>query len=197
MKSKPEEKIFSAIQIYFENEFPSDLQKINFQQPNSVLQGILRTGDTPFFGGEDWMYCRENLSSVPAKNRNYFILSIFMIVLTDQCLFSCHRNVYEQWRERTHFPKFGWVGFGIHNENPFKLLWIPEREKIVDIDDMELVMPEFVDFFKYKICTYLPEINVSPNLFFENIRRDPAYQFDEGVVLKTFKSEFEKNVLNT
>ncbi len=160
--------------------------------PNPVLQDFLREQITPYFGGGDWKNCREDLTAIEVANRNFFVLSIFMIVLTDQCLFRNYNELYAQWRKQTHFPKFGSVGFGVHNENPFKLLSIPERDAIIDVKESIFLMPGFIRFFKLKLVKFFPNFDV--NSFFEKIRSDAAYQLDEGSVLKAFKLEFEKSV---
>lgn len=191
MDHKKSDEFYQHIQDYFENKFPSDLTKIEFQLPDVVVQNhMLGEQITPFFGGSEWKHCREDLANIRVGDRNVFVLSIFMIVLTDQCLFRYHQDLYAQWRKRTQFPKFGWTGFGYHNENPFKLLWIPERDAQIEIENLILLIPDFLQFFKFKLNQFFPTFEI--NLFFENIKHDNAYQFNEGNALKAFKLEFEK-----
>lgn len=184
--------------MYFERQFPFDLKSIDFQYPNSALQNFLNEPVTPFFGGDGWKNCKSDLGSVRVENRHLFVLAVFMIVLTDQCLYARHKDVYTAWRAKTNFPKFGWTGFGIHNDNPFKLLWAPERDSVIDTAALISTTHQFVQYFISMARNYFSELSsdFDSNAFFLNIKNDSAYQFDEGNVVKKFKVEFEKMIPN-
>ncbi len=147
-----------------------------------------------FFGGRHWKHVFGDLAKVPRQDFPHFILSLFMIVLTDQCLYTYQRDMYKLWREKTNYPKFGWSGFGPHNENPFMLLWIPEKEKIIDPDYLNKFMAEFVKFMVNETICFLKENlpTLEPNQFFNCIKQDSAYSFHTGQTVECFKREFEK-----
>jgi len=116
-----------------------------------------------------------------------------MVVLTDQALYTYFRDSYDGWRGRTNFPKFGWSGFGPHNENPFKILWAPEREGMIDTNEVLRIVPDFVRFFVDEATTYfqqyLPAIDV--HAYFDAITHDRGYAFNQGDVVSQVKAEFE------
>ena len=146
-----------------------------------------------FFGGPDWENVADDLANIPAPDRSRFILSLFMVVLTDQALYRHFRQSYDAWRRKTNYPKFGWSGFGPHNENPFKILWAPEREHIIDNNELLALAPDFVRFFVDEATAYfrqhLPAIEV--RAYFDAIKHDMGYGFNEGDVVRRVKVEFE------
>jgi hypothetical protein len=179
---------------YFYGRFPLQLARLTFRRPNDVVcEQIMRDPGVVFFGGPDWENVATDLGTVPETDRPRFILSLFMVVLTDQALYTYFRDAYEAWRRRTNFPKFGWSGFGPHNENPFKILWAPEREGIIDIHGLLALIPEFMRFFVGETRTYfrqhLPAVGVRN--YFDAIRGDRGYAFHQGVVVPRVKAEFE------
>ncbi|SAL79277.1 hypothetical protein AWB67_05416 [Caballeronia terrestris] len=109
-----------------------------------------------------------------------------MITLTDQCIFTHRQDLYPEWRGGTGYPKFGWCGFGAHQENPFHLLGAPEREGLIDTNEAIERMPAFVDFMicetkrYFKACSFC----LSVRDYVEFIRRDGAFSFDEGVLVQ-------------
>ena len=183
---------------YFYNTFPSRLRLLEFRRPNQIVrEHIMRDDSVVFFGGRDWESVSDDLSQISEEDRPYFILSLFMVVLTDQCLYTYQPNSYRVWRQKTNFPKFGWSGFGPHNENPLKILWAPEREHAVIINDVLNLIPHFVTFMLEETRNFfsrnLPEVD--PLDYFECIRKDSAYTFDEGQIVQRFKTEFEANLM--
>ncbi len=179
---------------YFYGRFPSQLGRLAFRRPNDVVRDhIMRDPAVVFFGGPDWENVAADLSTVPENDRPRFILSLWMVVLTDQALYTYFRDAYEAWRSRTNFPKFGWSGFGPHNENPFKILWAPEREGIIDTDALLALVPNFVRFFVDETSTYfrqhIPAVDVCR--YYQAIRGDRGYAFNQGRVVPRVKAEFE------
>jgi len=184
----------TAMHDYFYGRFPSQLGLLTFRRPNDVVrEHLMRDPAVVFFGGPDWDNVAADLSIVPEQDRSRFVLSLFMAVLTDQALYTYFRDSYDEWRERTNFPKFGWSGFGPHNENPFKILWAPERVSIVDNDELLALVPEFVRFLVEETTTYfrhhLPVVDVRG--YFDAIRRDRGYAFNQGAIVPRVKVEFE------
>ncbi|OGV68000.1 MAG: hypothetical protein A2283_10695 [Lentisphaerae bacterium RIFOXYA12_FULL_48_11] len=107
------------IKDYFYGQFPEHLQQLEYQRPNDVVrENIMRDSTVVFFGGRDWENVRADLQRIPDIDRPLFILCLLMVVLTDQCLYSYFHDHYSNWRSKTSYPKFGWSGFGPHNENP-------------------------------------------------------------------------------
>jgi len=179
---------------YFHDRFPIQLQQIPLRRPNDVVRGhIMRDESVVFFGGQDWRNVASDLRRVPPSDQVKFILSLFMIVLTDQCLYTYFQHAYIDWKRITNFPKFGWAGFGPHVENPFKLLWAPEREGLVDPNDAIEVMPQFVDFLLTETDDYFANRipNVDRNHYYNSIRQDSAYEFNEGNIIPSFKESFQ------
>ena len=179
---------------YFYNKFPGQLRKVEFQRPNEIEREIFEDENILFFGGPDWEGVSDDLSTVPLIDRPYFILSLLMVVLTDQCIYTYFQGSYTTWKNQTNFPKFGWSGFGPHDENPLKVLWAPEREMVIEPDDIVDILPEFVTFYMDDTERFftenLPHI-VHPD-FINSIIHDRAYGFNEGRIVQSFKDEFER-----
>jgi len=179
---------------YFHQEFPEHIKFMNLKRPNEIV--LMRDEALNFFGGRDWETVSDDLNLIPKNKRADFILSLFMIVLTDQCLFTCFSDSYPIWRNQTGFPKFGWAGFGPHYENPFKVLWAPEREKEINTAEVIEHMPRFVDFMFDTVEEFFSQ-NLSDvkNIdFFNAIIGDPAFNFSEGEVVKSFKTVLQQKL---
>lgn len=179
---------------YFYARFRTQLARLAFRRPNDVVrENIMRDPAVVFFGGRDWESVAADLATVPEHDRSRFVLCLFMVVLTDQALYTYFRDSYDTWRRETNYPKFGWSGFGPHNENPFKILWAPEREQAVNTNEMLALVPEFTRFFVNETRVYfqqhLPEVEIHG--YFGAIRGDRGYCFNEGAVVPHVKAEFE------
>ena len=181
------------MQGYFYGRFSSQLRLLEFKQPNKVERDFRGDEALVVFGGRDWANVGKDLSQIPVQDRARFVLSLFMIVLTDQCLYARWNEAYAAWQRQTSYPKFGWSGFGLHNENPLKILWAPEREHMVSVDAVLALMPEFVKFMNQEMAgfftTHLAQLEASD--FLDAIKRDYALTFDEGRIVQGFKKELE------
>lgn len=159
---------------YFYNVFPGQLRSLDFQRPNRVLQEHLDRWTMFFGGGPEWERVRDDLTHVPDDDRPRFILALFMIVVTDQAIYTYYRDLYQRWRDRTAFPKFGWSGFGPHNENLMQILWTPERERAVEAEELIRLLPDFVSFWTQETASLFqreyPEIPIAD--YFSRIRGD-------------------------
>ena len=132
-----------------------------------------------FFGGRNWEHAAEDLATIPPHQREIFVFCVFMTVITDQAIFTYYPQYYAKWRHVTQFPKFGWSGFGMHNENPYKLLWMPEKKRLIDpevaCDAMAEWVTQFIDLthisFNYQYNTF------DTATFFKNIMQDTSFQF--------------------
>ncbi|MDD2546971.1 MAG: hypothetical protein PHI55_11935 [Burkholderiaceae bacterium] len=179
---------------YFLEKFPIQLQGLKYQQPHRVVrQHILRDEAVVFFGGRDWTSVSDDLSKIPSEDRPPFILSLFMVVLADQWWYYYRPNLYDLWRKENSIPKFGWSGLGPHNENPFKLLWAPEKAGLVVVDDVLALLPHFVLFMFWKAQQFrYDDLMWRDSLFcFESIKRDRAYQFSQGRIVHALKKELD------
>ncbi|WP_146219334.1 hypothetical protein [Sphaerotilus hippei] len=178
---------------YFYSKFPEHLSLLDFNRPNRVIQEYMNNDPIVFFGGPNWENAANDLSRIPAGHRPHFVLSLFMITLTDQCLFTHHRHLYEEWRMKTNFPKFGHSGFGIRNENPLIILRAPEEKGLIEIDATSKMMPEFVGFFLEETRKLLDKTSSTTNLenYIRSIKNDRDYQLNEGILIQAFKRELE------
>jgi hypothetical protein len=178
---------------YFYNIFPRQLSLISFSRPSAIIQRMMEDERVIFFGGSDWSNVSNDLRRVPEPDRVLFIWCLFMVVLTDQALYTHFYEYYVDWRRITNFPKFGWAGFGPHNENPLKIVWAPERDGVIDADEMMALVPDFTKFFVDETASFFvqhfPSLNI--RAYLESIMNDSGYRFDQGIVLRCFKNEFE------
>jgi hypothetical protein len=182
---------------YFYTRFPVDLQRIKKQEPNPIVRDeIMRDPSAIFFGGPEWENVSTDLQRVPQENRGRFVLSLFMVTLTEQVIYTYHRNQYMMWRAGTGFPKFGWSGYGPHHENPFILLWAPEREGVLQPNEVLPLLPEFVRFYLEATASYfrqhLPAIQMTDFLW--GLVSDPGYQFAVGTISPAFRTHFDEAV---
>jgi len=179
---------------YFYQTFPSQLASLEFRRPNEIVrESITRDPAVVFFGGPNWDHVQADMDRIPNDDRSKFILSLFMIVLTDQALYTYNRDSYDAWRAQTKYPKFGWSGFGPHNENPFKILWAPEREKIDGVDQVLAIVPQFVRFLvdetRRFFGQHIPDVDVAA--YFAAIRHDAGYAFNQGMFVPAVKAQLE------
>jgi len=182
---------------YFYDTFPKHHALLNCSQPNRIERDIMQDSSVVFFGGPDWSNVADDLSKIPYDDRPRFVLSLFMVVLADQCLYTYQRDAYSVWRRMTNYPKFGWSGFGSHNENPLKILWAPEREEAMSARSTIDMMSSFVDFFLTETNKFftenLPNVNLSD--YFNAMRQDAEYAFDEGEIVRCFKNELDSALI--
>ena len=174
---------------YFHTRFQEQFRQIRF-----TLIGDVFGGDsdkwTGYFGGHKWQHVRRDLNQVPVGDRAHFVLSLFMVVVTDQAFYTHFHEHYAKWRERTAFPKFGFIGFEPQNENPMQILWAPEREQMLAADEVIALLPDFVTFWIQETTrlfeTEHPE--VPAQAFFSSITTDKAWrEANEGLIIPELK----------
>lgn len=182
------------MEAYFHGAFRTQLESLNYSEPNRILREARDLDGTVFFGGQDWKNVEQDLAGVPAADRCQFVLCLFMVVLNDQALHASRPDLYQRWREKTAYPKFGWAGFGAHFENPFKLLSIPEQRGLIDPAELVAAMPTFIPFYlaitSAQLALVDPSLSVREHV--EGIRRDLAYGSSEGQAVSAFKTALEK-----
>lgn len=180
------------VKEYFYGQFPEHLKRLKCKLPNAVVRRvIMHDSSAVFFGGRDWKNVRTDLEGIPERDLPSFILCLLLVVLTDQCLYSHFYEHYSIWRSKTSYPKFGWSGFGVHNENPLHILWAPERANLVRVDDLIFLLPEFTDFLINETCKFiranLPRVDQGK--YFKVMLQDAAFDFSLGRLIPNFKSE--------
>ncbi len=184
-----------SLRRYFYENFPDQLMRIEHSAPDGYVRHVvMKDASVEFFGIHGWKSIRKDLLRIPQQHHAPFILSLFMIVVVDQCLYTYFNAAYPAWRQATNYPKFGWANYQPHNENPFKLLWIPEHKKLIKVSDVTDLLPTFVSFMLSETTRYLKNWvpGVEPTKFFECICHDDSYAFSKGAILASFKTEFER-----
>lgn len=138
-----------------------------------------------------WASIVEQIKDLKDEEKLNFILSFFMMVLTDQCLYTYFSGSYRAWREGTRFPKFGWHGYGPHNENPFELLNRFEDEFGADEPMVKAKSKEFVQFYLEETRAYFERMNfpIPMEKFTECIKSDKSFAFPPSQLAKSVKNE--------
>jgi len=179
---------------YFYKRFPADLARIEKKRPNTALEASMEPA--VFFGGPNWENVRRDLAKISKGNREKCVLSLFMVTITEQVIYTYHRASYPAWRSRTGFPKFGWSGYGFHHEDPFILLQRPVDEGVVTAEQLCALMPEFTRFYLQATRDYLkrhlPQIKMGR--FLRGLMQDHAYVAASGPVALEFKRCLEAEV---
>jgi hypothetical protein len=178
-----------SIVSYFNHGFQRDIGKLQFSEVPQVLKEILNDKDLIQFGGKNWFRAQDDLDDIEAELRPMFILCLFALVATDQCMQTYFKQHYADWRAQTAYPKFGWTRFGLYNENPLKLLSVPEQAKLIDVTKTCGLMHDFVDFYRTLVVDYCHQHapQLSADLFFSRLLQDDIFSMGEGQVVAAFK----------
>jgi len=178
------------LETYFNQGFQKHLGQLQFRPVNQVLKDLFHDASLVFFGGRDWVYIQQDLAGIPHAERAHFVYALLTIVLTDQCMQAYFKSDYPHWRQATGYPKFGWCGFGLNNENPYKLLAKAEASGLVDVQTLNTLMPEFVVFMRNIVRDYfsqhLPRSSVQR--FFSHLLSDGINQYEEGSVVPALRT---------
>ena len=179
---------------YFSKDFSKDLATLQLGPVPQVLKDIFHDQGLLCFGGKDWKNVAQDLESIAVHHRPRFVLSLLAMVLTDQCMQTYFKSSYAAWRAQTNYPKFAWMRFGLYNENPLKLLAVPERAGLLPVGQTLALMPEFVSFYLELVADYLQKNmpQVTPEVFFQSVFKDGIMQLDDGVVLAAFKRALQQ-----
>ncbi len=178
-----------SIVAYFNQGFQRDIGKLHFSEVPQVLKDILNDKDLIQFGGKNWSRVEDDLQYIDLELRPLFILCLFALVATDQCMQTYFKQHYAEWRAQTAYPKFGWTRFGLYNENPLKLLSVPEQLQLFDAAKTSALMREFVGFYRTLVADYchLHAPQLSADLFFSRLLQDDIFSKGEGQVVAAFK----------
>jgi hypothetical protein len=177
------------IEHYFNTDFQSDIAKLKFSEVPQVLKDILNDQNLVLFGGKNWSHVKADLEPMDFEVRPLFVLCLFAVVATDQCMQSYFKQHYAYWRSETVYPKFAWTRFGLYNENPLKLLSAPEMAGLLDTARTCGLMQEFLLFYRNLVADYfdMNATGLSAEMFFTKLLQDDIMGLDEGVVVAAFK----------
>ena len=89
------------IENYFEHDFQKDIAKLQFNEVPQVLRDILHDPELLLFGGKNWSHLAHDLEHIEPNVRPAFILCLFAVVATDQCMQSYFKSHYPRWRTHT------------------------------------------------------------------------------------------------
>lgn len=185
-----EKSVPMKLASYFKQDFPKHLSQLQFRPVNQVLKDLFHDPFLVLFGGRDWAHVQQDLAPIPRNQRAHFVYALLAIVLTDQCIQTYFKSAYPAWREATAYPKFGWSGFGLHNENPYKLVSVAESSGLVDRTALQALLPEFVEFLQDVVHAHfareLPAVDVPQ--FFQHLLADGINAHQSGTVLPALQA---------
>ena len=191
----------TELKNYFYNDFAMHLHNIaDKKKPVGFDDKYV------FIGGSKWENFEKDMQKIPVENQPAFIVSLFMIIFTNQAIYTYERNLHRIWRENTRFPNFGHWGFGPHNENPFWILAKADTDEQLS-QKVQALMPEFTKFLIEKTKSYFVEIfgySIDLMKYFADILSDNGYKISsskpEAEELRSskcvaiFKQYFEKEL---
>lgn len=169
---------------YCQTLFLKDLGTLEFKCPNShQTLGFSRpfiTPTTKFFGGCEWENMENDLSKINVENRKYFCICLFTMVCADENMYAYFKENYELFSKKTNYPKFGWLGFGIHFEKPCYLLSTPKE---VDFDSIPEI--EIKDYILYQFTISSSFLgNITAKEFFTKMIDDEHFNCESEIFKK-------------
>ncbi|HSM51025.1 MAG TPA: hypothetical protein VLA75_06460 [Thermoanaerobaculia bacterium] len=171
------------LRTYFHDRFPAQLGTLTFERPSEIVGEITGDPGALYFGGSGAERLPADLARIPERDRAPFVLCLFLIVLTDQALYTHFPAAYPTWRRQTRFPKLGHIGFGTRNLDPFLILDVAEREGAVEPAALVALAPAlgrlWVGEGSAWLAAHLPEVHLSDLL--ERMRNDPGWSSGEGL----------------
>lgn len=188
---------------YLINKFPDDLGKLNFNRPNEVIIGnteLFRIDkNTIYFGGPEWKNIHRDLAPIAKEDLEYFLICLFTITVIDLTMFTYFRALYNIFRSKTMYPKFGWSGFGPHYENPKKLLLIPQNANFTNFDYISNHVEEYIDLFIEECDRFFREFipEIQTNDFILRFLEDPEMQLqqqEKGTIIELILAGFKKKL---
>lgn len=186
-------------QDYYLNQFPHDIETLEYQElpeyyfRDPHLYGVDEY--TRFFGGINWQNIERDIRNIDRNNLDYFILCLFMIVVTDSLMHTYYHDQYLEFRELTKYPKFGWPGMRPNHENPKKILSVPYERQVTRFNGIDV--NEFVNFYTETwnnfFREYFPEISIINFIRAFLNDRDLAMSIEER---NTFYGQFYMRLSN-
>lgn len=189
---------------YFKEQFPIDLKKLKFERPNSTILSnpalFKIDNNTIYFGGPNWGNIINDTKDIAKENLEYFCISLFTITVIDLGMFTNINEYYDVFRKNTNYPKFGWIGFGPHYENPKKLLLIPEEKGLVDFSYLKDNFKEYFELLKLECDDFFTNHfeNSNTTIFLNTIFNDKDFgvnKNEKNSIFSLIHIEFEKEIL--
>ena len=162
------------IRDYFYNDFQIHLHHVAAsKKPEDNLGEMIK-----IIGKHEWADFEKDMQKVPTEKHAEFLLSFFMIVLSDQAIYTHEHDSYYPWRKNTNFPKFGTWSFGLINHNP--LLILAKADTDAELSSRVIaMMPEFAKFLAEETQEYFAKIfgdKVDVKEYFAAILNDNGYK---------------------
>lgn len=173
-------KNYMNLEHYLKHQFIVDLQKLNYQLPNTVIRdhsaAFKIDEHTIFFGGPDWKNLSNDIKQIQPIYYENFFLCLFTIVTIDLTFYTYFQEYYTLFRNQTKYPKFGWTGFGVHYENPRKLLDIPYQLGL--FDENKLNYEAYSTLFFDSLSNYLQSLEapITVENFMDKLINDQAFE---------------------
>jgi hypothetical protein len=177
------------ISEYLKEKFPFELKKMCFipipddcikcLSNNPCGQGIDEY--TIFFGGNEWENFYKDIKNIDKENLEYFFVCLFTIITIDVGLYTYYKEYYNQFREKTRYPKFGWYnkGFGISPFfiNPYKLIQVPESNGLLNKESLSKYIDEYINLFILECNEFFKnnETSIKTNEFIKKILNDDQF----------------------
>ncbi len=166
------------LQSYFHDRFPQQLATLTFERPSEIIGEITGDPGALYFGGFQAERLPVDFARIPEADRAPFVLCLFLIVITDQALYTHFPAAYPTWRRQTRFPKLGYTGFGTKNLDPFLILDIAEREGALPPATLDSLAPALQRLWTGEcrrwLASHLPEVSFSDLV--EKILTDPQWR---------------------
>jgi len=179
------------MQQYFYSRFPIHVQHLAYRAAGDAGQPDVPDDKVLYFGAGHWANVDADLSPIPMTDRPQFLLSLFMLVLVDQTMQARFPDAYARWRQLSYIPRFGPAGAGRTDDSPYDLLWIPERESLVDAEFALIFVNEFAEFMVEQVSQFLGEVlpDVPVHRFFALLVDDPRAGACRGVFATAVRQE--------
>ena len=176
---------------YIQNQFNNDLKQLSIRRPNSTILKYSNDFkvdiETVFWGGgRDWKNVKEDTKNIAEKDLENFLLCLFSITILDIGIFSQFGGInsadYQKFRKTTYYPKFGWSGFGLHYDNPKKILKVPEELMLIEFKSIKDSPLHFSLFFKSLCDKTFEQLsdNLTTEIFICNLINDEDFKLTEN-----------------
>ena len=190
------------VKNYLRNNFQKDLKTLKFSKLECIdTCEFCKYGfdhNTFYFGNDDWKNIENDIKYIDKSNYIHFFMCLFNIIFLDMGIFICYNEYYSIFRKKTMYPKFGNTGFGFSLRTPIKILEIPEKKEIININDITKFINEYVDIFINDCNDFftLNKINISVNEFIKMIFTDnEILQDGESKIFEIYKKNIYEKII--